>query len=56
MHCESTFATNDYRDWKHATETNRDFSKHAAFKEHLAGYVPGKKKSNGLKWIRRLPY
>ena len=38
MRCESTFTTNAYRNWKHVTEMNRGFSKHAASKEHLACY------------------
>ena len=35
MRSESAFTTNGYRNWKHATERNRGFSKHAASKEHL---------------------
>ena len=38
MRCKSTYTTDGYRNWKHATETNRGFSKHAASKEHLACY------------------
>ena len=38
MLCESTFTTEGYRKWKHATEINRGFSNHAASKEHLACY------------------
>ena len=38
MRGESIFTTNGYRNWKHATEINRSFSKHAASKEHFARY------------------
>ena len=38
MRCESTFTTDAYHNWKHAIEMNRDVSKHAAFKVHLACY------------------
>ena len=38
MRCESTFTTDGYRNFEHATEMNRGFSKHAASKEHLACY------------------
>ena len=41
--CESPFTTNGYSNWKHATEMNRGFSKHAASKEHLAYYSTWKK-------------
>ena len=36
MRCELTFATDGYRNWKHATGMKKYFSKHAASKEHLA--------------------
>ena len=50
MRGELTFSTDGYRNWKHATEMNRGFSKHAASKKHLACYSIWKyKKSNGLK-------
>ena len=32
----------------------RGFSKHPASKEHLR--VPGKKKSNGMNWVRKLSH
>ena len=38
MRYESTFTTAGYRNWKHAVEINRGFSKHAVSKEHLACY------------------
>ena len=44
MSCESTFTTDGYRNWKHATEMNRGFSRHAASKEHLAFYYIWKEK------------
>ena len=44
MRCESTFITDSYRNWKHATEMNRGYSKHAASEEHLACYSTWKEK------------
>ena len=44
MRRELTFTTDGYRNWKHATEMKRDFSKHAASKEHLACYNTRKEK------------
>ena len=38
MRCKSTFATDAYRNWKHATEMNRHASKYAASKVNLACY------------------
>ena len=43
MCCESTSTTDCYRNWKHAKRI-RDFSKHAASKEHLACYSTWKEK------------
>ena len=44
MHCESTFTTDCYRNWKHANAMDRGFSKHAASKEYLACYNTCKEK------------
>ena len=38
MGCELTFATNCYRNWKHAIELNKGYSKITASKQHLACY------------------
>ena len=44
MRCESTFTTDCYRNWKHAIELNRGYSKITASKEHLACYSTWKEK------------
>ena len=44
LRCESTFTTDGYRNWKHATKINKDFFKHPASKEHLACYSTWKEK------------
>ena len=44
MRCELTFTTDGCRNWKHATELNTGFSKHAASKKHLACYSTRKEK------------
>ena len=44
MRCESTFTTDCYRNWKHAIELNREYSKITASKKHLACYSTWKEK------------
>ena len=44
MRCESTFTTDGYRNWKHATQMNRSFFKHSDSKEYLVCYSTWKDK------------
>ena len=44
MRCESTFATDGYRNWKYATEMNRGFFQACCPKQHLACYTTWKEK------------
>ena len=41
--CESILTPDGYQYWKHATEINKGFSKHAVSVEHLASYNTWKK-------------